>query len=119
MTVAQAWGLIAIGAVSILVGASMLWASSTPRSGPRRRWARGRKLDAVWALTGTTVGAAVIAGTQWSVLSRTGPGAGWVAVLSLPGFLAAATVWRLLVLWLAIVDRAARRDIWRDPRRRG
>ncbi len=119
MTIAQAWWLIAIGAVSIRLGVAMLWASSTPRSGRRRPRARGRGRGAVWASIGTTVGAAVIAGAQWAVLSRTGSGAGRVAVLSVPAFLAAATAWRLLIVWLAIVDHAARRGTWRNPRRRG
>jgi hypothetical protein len=119
MTIEQAWWLIAIGAVSILVGAAMIRASSTPRSGRRRPWARDRGRGVVWALPGTTVGAVVITGAQWAVLSRTGSGAGWLAVLSLPAFLAAATVWRLLILWLASVGDATRQDTWRGPRRRG
>ena len=119
MTTEQAWWLIAIGVVSILVGAAMIRASSTPRSGRGRPWTRDRGRGAVWALPGTTVGAAVITGAQWAVLNRTGSGAGWLAVLSLPAFLAAATVWRLLVLWLASVDHTTRRDTSRDPRRRG
>jgi hypothetical protein len=49
-------------------------------------------------LVGTSVVCGVITGAQWAVLSQTGPGAAWVAVLWLPAFLAAATVARLLAV---------------------
>ena len=64
----------------------------------------------------TAVGGAVIAGVQWALLSQTAQGWVWVVVLSLPAFLAAATVWRLLAVRRAVVGRQGPRAI---PRGRG
>ena len=84
---------------------AMVWASGpTPRAGRHRpgRGSGGRADVHIASACG------VITGVQWAVLSQSGPGAAWVAVLSVPAFLAGATVTRLFAV-LRIVHGRRRR----------
>lgn len=98
MSTGTAWALIGGGVVLVVAGAALLWAASARRAKPRRARTTGPSKGRGGALTGTSMLCGVITGVQWAVLSQTGPGAAWVAVLWLPAFLAAATVVRLFAV---------------------
>ena len=112
MSTETAWALIGGGAVLAVAGAALLWVASARRAKPRRP-RLGQELGRrAGALVGTSVVCGVITGAQWAVLSQTGPGAAWVAVLWLPAFLAAATVARLLaVIWIGYGRRRRARAV--------
>ena len=109
------------GSGLMVVGAGMLWASQT-RAGTRRftrlgiRRRRARRPGPMGGRSGALVGAGcvggVIAGVQWLVVSTAtrpvAPSAASMLVLGVPGFLAGATVVRLLAV-IAIVLRRRRR----------
>lgn len=94
MTPLQGWSLVALGAVLVIAGSAMIRAAGH-KSQPRRQSTRPTA-GVLKVLTCTALSCAVITGTQWAILSRTDSGAVWIGVLALPGFLAAATVTRLL-----------------------
>jgi hypothetical protein len=107
MNPTTAWVLIGSSAALVVAGTTMLWASSALAKRHRPRAARPLAGPA-GALTCTSVVCGVITGAQWAVLSQTGPGAAWLAVLWLPAFLAAATVVRLLALVRVVLGRRGR-----------
>ena len=90
---------------------SMMWASRCWRCRGAARRAQvpdaGRWLSggSVGALTCTRVGAGVIVGLQWAVLSQTGLGRGVGGRAGVPAFLAGATVARLFAVAHATVAR--------------
>ncbi|MGD9527062.1 MAG: hypothetical protein AB7I38_17195 [Dehalococcoidia bacterium] len=100
MTPLQGWSLVALGAVLMIAGSAMIRAAG--RKSQLRKRSTRPIAGVLKGLTCTALGCAVITGTQWAILSRTGSGAVWVGVLALPGFLAAATVTRLLSLWRTV-----------------
>ncbi len=97
MTIQTGPLLITVGVVSTLAGTAML-AASRPRAQPPRR-PRPHASVSTAALAWTSVGCGVVTGVQWALLSRTEPGTVWMVVLTLPAFLAAATVTRVLAVW--------------------
>jgi hypothetical protein len=107
MTADNAWLLITTGAVSMVLGAGMVWAagrakrhSGLVRMGRRFRSCLGRAVGGlrrrVGVLLCTSLATGVIVAAQWVVLVPLRPPPVW-AVLGLPAFLAGATVTRLLV----------------------
>jgi hypothetical protein len=133
---------IVVGSVLAVVGAGMLWASR-PGARPGFRVGtgrRGRQCGArsprrarglLWGRSGALFGAGflggVIAGVQWLVVSSVHPAptpamldAGSVLVLGVPGFLAGATVVRLLAVIARVVRLVVhRRRVARVERGRG
>ena len=100
--------LIVIGSGLTVVGAGMFWSCR-----PRTRRRRALRPHPVWGSSGALICAGfvggVITGVQWVVVSQTAPGAAWVVVLALPGFLAGATVVRLLVVIGVVLHRRRQR----------
>jgi len=116
MSAATGWVLIASGVALAVVGMAMLWVSAARAT--RRRARAARPLAGLpGALMCTSVVGGVITGVQWAVLSQTGPGAAWVAVLWLPAFLAAATVARLLAAFCIVLARRRQAHGVRSGRR--
>ena len=134
---------IVVGSGLAAVGAGMLWASR-PGTRPRCRvgtgwWGRGcgarsprRARGLLWKRSGALFGAGflggVIAGVQWLVVvSSVHPtatpamlDAGSVLVLGVPGFLAGATVIRLLAVIARVVRLVVhRRRVSRAEHGRG
>ena len=97
MSMTHGSSLITTGAILVIVGLAMI-RSSFARPARRRTRAHRPAAGLSGALTCTSLGGGVIAAAEWLILSQTGPGAAWVAVLAVPAFLAAATVTRLLVI---------------------
>jgi hypothetical protein len=114
MSATHGGSLIATGAALMVLGLAMTWASFA-RSERRARAHRPAAGLSV-ALTCTLLGGGVIAAAEWLILSRTGPGAAWVAVLAVPAYLAAATVTRLLVIARTIHVRRQARAVRRGRR---
>jgi hypothetical protein len=115
MSATHGWSMIATGTALMLLGLAMTWASFA-RSGRRRARAHRPAAGLSVALTCTSLGGGVIAAAEWLILSRTGPGAVWVAVLAVPAFLAAATVMRLLGVARTIHVRRQVRAVRRGRR---
>jgi hypothetical protein len=113
MTIETGLLLIAVGAVSMLVGTAMLSASRPRARSPQRPRPH---LSIPRALMWTSIGCGVITGLQWAVLSRTESDMVWMTVLSLPAFLAAATVTRVLAVWRPFPNLRRARAIGRDRR---
>jgi hypothetical protein len=110
MSATVGWSLIATGAVLMIAGLAMVWASLAR---PARQRARAHRMAAglPGALTCTSFGAGVIAAAEWLILSQTRPGAAWLAVLAVPAFLAAATVTRVIVIARTVHVRQRARAI--------
>jgi hypothetical protein len=115
MNAPHGWPLTATGAILMIAGLTMIGASST-RHGRRRTRAHRPVAGVSGALMCTSLGGGVIAAAQWLILSQTGPGAVWAAVLAVPAFLAAATLTRLLMIARALHLRHRVRAIRRDRR---
>jgi hypothetical protein len=113
--------LIVAGSGLMVVGAGMLWVSRTragtrgrTRLGIRRR--RARRLGPMGGRSGALVGAGcvggAIAGVQWLVVTTAipsvAPSATAMLVLGVPGFLAGATVVRLLAVIAIVLHRRRR-----------
>jgi hypothetical protein len=104
MSAQTSWLLISTGAATTVAGLAMLWCSAAQATQHRARSARPRA-GLAGALTCTSVVCGLITGVQWAVLSQTGPGEVWAVVLSLPAFLAGATVARLLAVVRSVHGR--------------
>lgn len=113
MSATQGWSLIATGAFLLIAGSTMVWPSSAP-SLQRRARSHRPATNLTMPVACTSLGCGVITGVQWAVLNQTTPGATWVAVLSLPAFLAAAAVTRLLAISRSTQVRRQLRAIRRD-----
>ena len=105
---------IVFGSGVTAVGAGMwLWATR-----PRTRRRRARLPRPVGGPSGALICAgfvgAVIVGLQWVVVSETSPGAVWLVVLGVPGFLAGATVVRLLIVIGVVRHRRRSAPVERD-----
>jgi hypothetical protein len=110
MSAQTSWLLIGTGAAMTVAGLAMLWCSSARARQHRARSARPARparprAGLAGALTCTSVVCGLITGMQWAVLSQTGPGEAWAVVLSLPAFLAGATVARLLAVLRSVHGR--------------
>ena len=113
--------LMIVGSGLMVVGAGMLWASQT-RAGTRRftrpgiRRRRARRPGPMGGRSGALVGAGcvggAIAGVQWLVVTSAfpsvAPSAASMLVLGVPGFLAGATVVRLLAVIAIVLHRRRR-----------
>jgi hypothetical protein len=113
--------LMIVGSGLMVVGAGMLWASQT-RAGTRRftrpgiRRRRARRPGPTGGRSGALVGAGcvggAITGVQWLVVSTAtppvAPSAAAMLVLGVPGFLAGATVVRLLAVIGIVLHRRRR-----------
>jgi hypothetical protein len=106
--------LMIVGSGLMVVGAGMLWASQTRASTRReisRRRARlpGPMVGRSGALVGAGCAGGAIAGVQWLVVSTAtppvAPSAASMLVLGVPGFLAGATVVRLLAVIAILLRR--------------
>ena len=107
MSAQTSWLLIGTGAAMTVAGLTILWCSAARARQHRARSARSARPRAglARALTCTSVVCGLITGMQWAVLSQTGPGEAWAVVLSLPAFLAGATVARLLAVLRSVHGR--------------
>ena len=101
------WPLTTTGAVLMIAGLTLLAASPTRTA--RQMRAPRRAAGVAGALASTVLGGGVIAAVEWLILSRIEPGTVWVAVLTVPAFLAAATVTRLVLVARTV---AVRRRWW-------
>jgi hypothetical protein len=115
MNAPHGWPLTATGAILMIAGLAMIGASLT-RHGRRRTRADRPVAGPAGALTCTSLGGGVITAAEWLMLSRTGSGVIWVAVLAVPAFLAAATLTRLLVIARTLHRHHRVRAIRRDRR---
>ena len=123
MTAEDSWLLITTGFVSMVLGAGMMWAAGRARRHAglvrlacRLRIGLGRGLGGLRRRAGvlacTSLGTGMIVAAQWAVLVPAGSPQVWL-LLGLPGFLAGATMTRLLValrvaVWTVRARRRAR-----------